>query len=203
MEISPLTLSILLVSSFLWGGIVGVINDINKMIRVFLCGEEVFDRYRKMAAFFRLEKKKRQFLKFNKVSFNVLLFVQDLFCVLIATLGLILLNYYYNDGYFRFFTFLAAVGGFAIYYFTFGKLVRAVSEPTLFFIRCIIIFVVRIVALPVRWIFIGIKNLATKFFVKYKKSIEKMRNLRYNEKRRKHIVRLSECGFTINEVKKV
>ena len=94
MEISPLTLSILLISSFLWGGIVGVINDINKMIRVFLCDEECFDRHKKMLSFFKLEKKKRIFPRLNKAAFNVLIFIQDLFSVLIATLGLILLNYY-------------------------------------------------------------------------------------------------------------
>ena len=38
MEISPFLLSLLLGWSFVWGVILGVLNDVNRIIRVF-CGE--------------------------------------------------------------------------------------------------------------------------------------------------------------------
>ena len=94
MEISPLTLLVLLISSFLLGGFVGVINDINKMIRVFLCGEEDFDRYKKMADFFKM---KKNGISFNKTFMNALTFIQDIFTLTLAAVGLILLNYYYTS----------------------------------------------------------------------------------------------------------
>ena len=199
MEISPLTLLVLLINSFLFGGFVGVINDINKMLRVFLCGEEDFERYKKMADFFKLKKG----IAVNKAFLNALTFIQDVFTLTFATLGLILLNYYYNDGYFRFFSFLGMVGGFVIYYFTFGRLVAVVLESLAFFLRCIIVTIVRIITYPFILLIKFIKNLIIKSVNKYKKYIEKNKNLRYNKKRREMIVELSKCGFITNDVKKV
>ena len=200
MEISPLTLLVLLISSFLLGGFVGVINDINKMIRVFLCGEEDFDRYKKMAVFFKM---KKNGISFNKTLMNALTFIQDIFTLTLAAVGLILLNYYYNDGYFRFFSFFAMVVGFVIYYFTLGKLAAVILESLAFFLRCIIVTIVRIVTYPIALLIKCIKNLIVKLFIKYKKCIEKNKNLRYNKKRRELIVELSKCGFITNDVKKV
>ena len=200
MEISPLTLFVLLITSFLLGGFIGVINDINKMLRVFLCGEEDFDRYKKMADFFRL---KKNVISFNKTFLNAVTFIQDVFTLIFATLGLILLNYYYNDGYFRFFSFLGMVGGFVIYYFTLGRLTAVVLESLAFFLRCIIVTIIKIITYPIVLLFKCIKNLTVKSFIKYKKCIEKNKNLRYNKKRREMIVELSKCGFITNDVKKV
>ena len=200
MEISPLTLLLLLINSFLLGGFIGVINDINKMLRIFLCGEENFDRYKKIAKFFKL---KKNVILFNKTFLNVVTFVQDIFTLTLATVGLMLLNYYYNDGYFRLFSFFAMVVGFVIYYFTLGKLAAVVLEFFSFFLRCIIITIVRTIIYPIVLIVKCIKKLMVKSFIKYKKYIEKNKNLRYNKKRREMVVKLSKCGFIINDVKKV
>jgi Mg2+/Co2+ transporter CorB len=200
MEISPLTLFVLLITSFLLGGFIGVINDINKMLRVFLCGEEDFDRYKKMADFFRL---KKNVISFNKTFLNAVMFIQDIFTLTFSTVGLILLNYYYNDGYFRFFSFFAMVVGFVIYYFTLGKLAAVILESLAFFLRCIIVTIVRIITYPIILLIKCIKKLIIKSFIKYKKHIEKNKNLRYNKERREMILELSKCGFIINDVKKV
>ena len=165
MEISPLALSLLLISSFLWGGIIGVINDVNKVIRVFLCGDDFFERHKKMVVFFKLNKKTKKIISLNKTFLNILIFIQDISSLIIATIGLILLNYYYNDGYFRSFTFIAMVVGFVIYYFTVGKLATVILEPLAFFLRCIIVSIVRIIILPVRLLFNSIRNLIFKLFV--------------------------------------
>jgi hypothetical protein len=195
MEISPLTLSILLLYSFLWGGIIGVINDVNKVIRVILFGNAFFERYKKTVEFFRLNNRPQKSNSLDRTFLNILIFIQDFFALIIAAVGLILLNYYYNDGYFRLFTFIAIFIGFFIYYFTIGKLVTVILEPLAFFLRCIIISVIRIIILPLRLLLKSIITLIFKLFVKCKKSIEKNNNLRYNRKRREQIIRLSGYGF--------
>lgn len=203
MEISPLALSILLISSFLWGGLIGVLNDANKMIRVFLCGESFYERHEKMIRFFKLKKIKKKALFLNKTYINVLIFIQDVFSIIIATVGLVLLNYYYNDGYFRLFTFFAFVLGFVIYYFTIGKLVTFILQPITFFLRCLIVTIVRILVFPISYLFKCIRNLTINLFLKYKKSIEKNENIRYNKKRKEMLIKLSEIGFLTKDVKKV
>ena len=150
MEISPLALSILLISSFLWGGLIGVLNDANKMIRVFLCGESFYERHEKMIRFFKLKKIKKKALFLNKTYINVLIFIQDVFSIIIATVGLVLLNYYYNDGYFRLFTFFAFVLGFVIYYFTIGKIVVAFSEYIIFALKTVVLYLVFFLMWPIK-----------------------------------------------------
>lgn len=195
MEISPLALSILLISTFLWGGIIGIINDVNKIIRLFLYGETFYERHKKMVDFFKLKVNKKKRVIFNKTFLKVLVFIQDVLLLIIGTLGLILLNYYYNDGFFRLFTFWAMLIGFAVYYFIIGKLVMVILEPLAFFVRCFIVTVFRFIIFPIRLLLESIRNLILKLFVKCKISIEKNKNLRYNKRRRELVIKLSENGF--------
>ncbi|MBQ2384814.1 MAG: hypothetical protein II292_01255, partial [Clostridia bacterium] len=56
----------------------------------------------------------------------------DLLCVLVAAIGLILINYGYNSGRFRFFTVAALIAGFFIYRFSVGRLIILITEPVAF-----------------------------------------------------------------------
>ncbi|MBQ5634604.1 MAG: hypothetical protein IIV11_06955, partial [Clostridia bacterium] len=56
----------------------------------------------------------------------------DLLCVLVAAIGLILINYGYNSGRFRFFTVAALAVGFIFYRLSIGRLLILVVEPLAF-----------------------------------------------------------------------
>ena len=133
MEISPLKLALLLFYSFLLGMGMGVFYDANRIIRVFFGV-----RYSKIS-FEGLYSLKLPFVKrpislksnrgVRKFAQNAVIFAGDMLSLLIATVGIIVLNYSYNSGRFRFFTVIGTLVGFLLYYFTFGKLVMLISEP--------------------------------------------------------------------------
>ena len=123
MEISPILLARLLLYSFLLGIGVGAFYDVNRILRVFLGAMDVktlkqkpivlkipfTNKYISSAD----RKTAGGFLKHTAV------FLSDLFTVFTATVGLLVLNYGYNSGRFRFFTVIGALIGFLLYYYTF------------------------------------------------------------------------------------
>ena len=188
MGISTLALSILLFSSFLWGSMVGIVYDVNKTVRFLLLGECTLPQEKGLAI-----------IIIKKALLNSLIFIQDLIAFLSAAVGLILLNYYYNDGDFRLFTLLAAISGFAVYRFTVGKLLMYMIKPSAIFLRNIIIRLFMLFILPIRLLLRFITEAIIKLFVKCKKHIEKNRNLRYNKMKRALLFGLSEYGFGLND----
>ena len=93
MEISQLSLIFLLFFSSLWGCLIGLLDNVNKALRIF-----VFEN-------FELSK-----LKAKKAFFITFVFFQDFFFILIAFVGIILLNFYFNNG-FSFCGLLSETGG--------------------------------------------------------------------------------------------
>ena len=90
MEISPLVLSFLLFYSFLWGALIGLLNDVNKIIRTFLCGEYSYSII-KFYSFFKINvnTRKKEPSVTKKIIFNGLIFFQDLSFIIIAAVGII------------------------------------------------------------------------------------------------------------------
>ena len=191
MEISPLKLAELLLFSFLFGGVVGAFNDILRISRVLLGANHpslgICEFLKKSITF----NQNNAFKISKEILFNVLIFIQDFLLLIFFTLGVILLNYYYNDGKIRFFSVLAMLLGFLIYYFTLGKMVMLLSNPIVVCLRTVICFFISIIILPIKFVGLCLK----KIYIQTKKYIEKKLNLRYNKRVVKMLLNLSNHGF--------
>ena len=127
MEISPILMARMLFVVFLFGVQAGVLFDSGRALRSLFFGELKYCRKRSLYAaktpffkrkiFVESEKKKTQILK------NICIFLFDFVWVIYSFLGIMLVNYSYNNGGIRMFTVLGFAVGFVIYYFTLSKLI--------------------------------------------------------------------------------
>jgi len=184
MEISPLILSVLLFYSSVWGITVGVLNDVNKLIRFFIFGSSKEE-----------SSIKKENGYFSKKVCNAIIFFQDTLCIVVASIGIILLNYYYSDGHFRFFSFLSMVIGFFIYYFALSEGVMFIFKPLILFFRRSIVFLIKLIIRPFFIIFSALNKKIKKIFLELLKHIEKGKNLRYNKNRKEYLLKMSQKGF--------
>lgn len=196
MEISPIRMALLLFYSFCFGMGVGVFYDANRMIRVFL-GER-YSRSKlggiaalKLPVCHRpvcLEGKKRALRA-------TVIFIGDFLCVLVAALGIIILNYSYNSGEFRMFTLFGVIVGFLLYYHTLGRLVMLVSEPLAILIKYLIFSFFIIFGFP--FLKIGqiiVKNIKKVVFL-YTITLEKRYKKLYNVKEEVYLLEMAKKGF--------
>ncbi len=199
MEISPILLSKLLFFSILFGIFMGCLNDINRIVRVFL-GERYSKRsFEKLYNFFRMSQEMPK--KKNQTLFNTVIFFQDIIFMIMAAIGLVILNFYLNDGHFRVYTVFSAFIGFLIYFFTFGKAVIGVSEPIVIILRFAIITLVKMIIMPFK--LFGLFVLRTNKKISYMiiKRLEKRTNIRYNNVKVKIYRELSASGFVSTSYK--
>ena len=107
MEISPVLLAKLLFYSFLFGLITGLFYDAHRVVRA-LWGINCFDNNDGVISWKLPFINKRISLGQNKAKKhffkNSVIFMGDLATLLFAGAGVLILNYSYNDGDFRFFT---------------------------------------------------------------------------------------------------
>lgn len=198
MEISPFLLTLLLSWSFVFGLILGVINDINRIIRVF-CGVRYSEKHFGKLYELVLPVVHRPLLrgenKFHKKALVVLMFFQDIIFFIIAGIGIILLNYEFNEGSFRFFTVVAVVIGFLLYYFTMGKVVMTLSEGIAFFIKATILVafsaLFRPFVLICGFLIKKLKNIGLFLNI----TLENIQKKLYNKYRRKEMIKKSSKGF--------
>ena len=199
MEISPLLLAKLLFYSFVCGMATGVLYDAFRIFRV-LCG----------AADVRIPKVKELSLKIpttdrivttrhvgDKRGFlsHAVNFCCDFFTVLAACIGLLVLNYGYNDGKFRTFTVWGALFGFFVYYFTVGKLVLWGVSPVAFLIKYAFLSIFYILCYPFKFFAkIVIKNVR-KIYNLCDFVLEKRRKKEYNINEKVFLLKMSKNGI--------
>lgn len=174
MQISPFLLTTLTVYSFLFGVAVGIVIDFNKILRLFFISES-----------------KRH----NNLILNISINIQDFCVIIIYGLGIILLNYYYNDGRIRVFSLLASLVGLIIYYLTFSKIILKILTPIVILIKKIIKKILYLITKPIVIIINAVVKLTKFMFLKIKNHIEKKRNLRYNYNEIERLIKLSKQGF--------
>jgi hypothetical protein len=138
----------------------GAVNDAFKITRALLFGEA---------------KKKNAML-------SILLFVEDMILVICIGCGVVALNFYLNRGQFRAYSVLALAVGFAVYYFTVGKLVGVISVYIVRLIRAVVRIIYSVVSYPIKLIFRCVKKIFLYFVKKIKLAIEKIRVMRYNKR---------------------
>ena len=198
MEISPFLLTLLLAWSFVFGVILGVVNDVNRIIRVF-CGvrysQKRFGKLYELVLPVVHRPLSRNENKFHKNALSVLIFFQDIIFFIIASIGMILLNYEFNEGRFRFFTVFAVIFGFLLYYFTIGKVVMMVSEGIAFFVKATILIVFSALFRPFVWIGRYVVDKFKKITLFSNIAIENIRKKLYNKYRKKDMIKKSLIGF--------
>ena len=181
MEISQLVLLRLLLYSFFFGLATGIFYDVNRIFRV-LCGVRYSKRIFTRLYEIRLPIVKRKLkMGISKGFFQSLVInVGDLFCVLFAASGLIVLNYSYNSGRFRFFTVIGVCLGFLFYRFTVGKLLIRIVEPIAFILKYLILSFFIVFSRPFIKIGIFVGKKVKKSIYLYSFTLEKKRRKLYN-----------------------
>lgn len=186
MEISPILLAEMLFVAFLFGIQSGIVFDIGRTLRALFLGEIKSKKIQKLRnvklpiSKRDAEGKKRKGLEIFKF---IIIFFCDFLWIIYSFSGLMKINYSYNNGGIRIFTVFGLLVGFALYYFTFSRLVIFFVELLSFFMRFVFLALFDIIFFP----FFKIYNNLVK---KLKKSCEKIR-FRI-EKKRKKVYNVSE-----------
>ena len=181
MEISQIMLTLLLLYSFLFGIAVGIFYDCCRIIRV-LAGKRYSKKgYKRLDTLkFPIIKRTLFAPKEDGVLQSVLIFLSDLICVTFCTVGIIVLNYAYNSGRFRFFTVIGVLIGFFIYKYTVGRLIMLIAEPMLLLLRFIVVSIFIILCAPFYKIVNKLCKIVKKIISLYIFTLEKKRKKLYN-----------------------
>lgn len=188
MEIYPELLFRLLLASLLFGAGIGVLYDLIRIQRVML-GMSRYTAAASAPVFcpkFAIPKIRKAPRKISRVLKHALLIAQDLFfCVTVGILLSVLL-FYRNNGEFRGFVLVGVLLGFAVYYFTVGRLVIHASEYVVFALKTAVLYAVYYVSFP----FIA----AGRFLItKISRLVRRCRDRRYEKVvRRYHLAKSRE-----------
>ena len=199
MEISPIRLFFLLLSSFALGIGLGIFYDLHRILRVFFGVQYTQNRptkfFSKPLPILKRSLGEIRQGKCKKIFLFALIFIQDLFLCCISALGIVILNYAFNDGRFRFYTILALFVGFFLYYFTLGKLVMFLSEWIVFFLRAVFSICIFLLSRPfvIFWSFLG--KIVKKVRSNLQKTIANQRKKVYNIHKVKDCLKAADQGF--------
>ena len=166
MEIFPDVLAKMLLVSFLFGGQLGMIFDIGRVLRLLFIGAPISSKLKGLYAsrlpFSKRAMTARDDRKSRKILLNITVFLTDFLFSAYAVIGLVVINYAYNDGKFRIFTLIGAAVGFLTYYFTVSKLILFLLEGGFFLLKYIIASFFDFLRKPIIYIY-------NKFVKKFKK----------------------------------
>lgn len=181
MEISQTLLALLLFKSFVFGGICGVFYDLNRIVRVLFGVKYSKKAYDKLYAVkLPIVRKKVSMGEKSGALQAIVINVGDFLCVIFAAVGIIILNYAYNSGRFRFFTVIGMGVGFIIYRYTVGKLVIAVAEPIAFIFKYFLLSIILIFSCPFVKAGSHIGKFVKKIIYLYSFTLEKKKKELYN-----------------------
>ena len=195
MEISPILLATMLAYSFELGIVAGIFYDAQRVIRAFF-GIGACDTT--LVWKLPIIKKEITLAKEEKVSGaakKILVFFGDFLSVAFAGVGVIIINYSYNNGQFRFFTVIGALVGFICYFLTVGRLTERFLAPLSFFLKyCILSFFV-ILGYPFKLFLDFIIKFVVKIYFLFKIILEKRRKRVYNINEKICLLHLAKNGF--------
>ena len=199
MEISPYYLSLLLLHSFLFGAFLGILNDVNRIVRVFFGVSYSQKSFRSLYArdlpLIHRPLVRQSSGKIKRGVLGVLIFFQDLFLMTAGGVGVVLLQYEYNSGRPRFFCLPALILGFLIYYFTIGRIVMLLSEGIVFVIRATGLVLGSCILYPFVKIFHFFVKKLIKNYKKIQYLIAKITKKLYNKHKKQEWLHMTEKGF--------
>ena len=181
-------LSLLLVYSLIFGASAGVLNDVNRIVRIAL-GVQVASG----------ERSRRGLHRACAAVSVFFIALQDVLLFLYMGIGVAVLNYYLNRGIFRIYSIASAALGFAFYYFTLGRVVMFFAERILRALRAGLGFVWRIATAPLRFAFRVLLRALKKLFGKFRFALAKRKIMRYNKIKREELRALAGRGFVADE----
>lgn len=121
--------------------------------------------------------------------------VQDVALFVFAGVGITVIQYYFNNGKFRFYPLAAMAVGFLIYSLTIGKLLLRLTDIFAFAIcACFSIFFAIFIT-PVRIFVKFFGKIAKRICGNLGKSIAKKRRQVYNKYKKKRLLQQAEHGF--------
>ncbi len=199
MEISPILLFWLLISSACLGVVVGMLNDVHRISRILLgvqySKKNINTLYRRNLPFLKRPLKEIQNTRIQKVVLPIVMAIQDICLFLFSAIGIVVLNYYYNDGQFRYYTVLVVLFGFLIYYFTLGKLLILISEYLVFVLRSTFVVLCWLFCRPF-YLLVGFFWKKSKnIYAKVEKTIAKKQKMVYNIDKNKQVFKNAAVGF--------
>ncbi len=171
MEISPIQLFQMLLTSFLLGGAVGILCDLYRSFMMLLGAYHCSVPNRK--------EKKTESPKVSWCEWMAQLLGDLLFFVTVAV-GIVVINYTFNDGKMRIYTIFGIFFGYFIYRISVRKLVLFLLNRTVFFLRRVFFTVFSVIFLPFRKICSFLYKKSYKIRKKIKKGLEKKREQVYN-----------------------
>ena len=204
MQVYPIALFRLLMSSLVAGIALGVLYDVLRIGRV-LIGMNHYTAAATVSAFCpkfckRREKKSRS--RIVTIFFNILLVMQDiLFCLTLGAVAAVLL-FYHNNGEFRGFVIIAILAGLVAYLMTVGKLVIRASEYVVFAVKTAILYVVYYVTWPFIALFRFLLDRARRVVAFIRRKQEQKHIARYHAKHIKYLTKLAANGFLPCEERK-
>ena len=207
MEISPIRLLQLLISSFLFGVQMGVVSDAQYGIRLLLRLEtmdlHMQRRYEKRIPLIHRNLRWRQITQRKRVIGGIFRVVQDFLFFAILGIGIVVLNYSYNDGKNRLFPFLGFFGGYLIYSVLIKRISRRLLQEGIFLFDLLSSWILYIILHPIVNVVAFIYGKVKKIFKNIKFSIAKRRKMEYNLYVRNYFYQRSLNGFlTDNKTKK-
>ena len=200
MELSPILLSKLLFYSFIFGLALGALNDVFRITRVFFGVRYSNKHFLKLYSALKLREETGK--KKRGVLLNTLICLQDILFMACAGFGIVILNYYLNDGEIRFFTVFSMVIGIVLWYMSIGKVIIFFSEPIVVILKFATFTMLRILSAPIRYFIRFCRKTYKKISHKVRKSIANNRNMRYNKRKEKYYGDLSCFGFFGKDIMK-
>ena len=199
MEISPIRIFYMAVASLAFGMLVGVFNDVNRILRMLL-GQDYNNKRIEFIHNIHLPISKRKigFLtqcKWKGRIFKITVFFQDILLFSASAVGIALLNYYFNNGRARIFTPLAVIAGFLFYYFTVGKAILLISDVLVTFIRLLFLTFFEVLNYPITYFVKFFGFFAKKIYTNVDKTIAKEQKKVYNNNKQKNVMDNAEHGF--------
>ena len=197
MQVQPIELFRLLMSSFMVGVALGVLHDVLRIGRV-LIGMNHYTSAATVPVFcpkFCKRREKKSRTRFVTILLNILLGVQDiLFCLTMGAAVAVLL-FYHNNGEFRGFVIIAILAGLAVYLMTVGKLVINASEYVVFAVKTAILYIVYYMTWPFIALFRLLLNQARRIVARIQSRREKKQIARYHAKHIQLLTELAATGF--------
>ena len=183
MEISLFLLTKMLFVAFLFGIQSGIIFDALKAIRGICFGDIKSQKVKKLYGV-KLPFSKRIFCaeakKRTRVCKNIFMFFCDFLWVIYSSLGIIVINYSYNDGGIRFFTVFSFIIGFTVYYFTASRVIIFLLELASFGFKYTFFVILDALSFPFLKIYNNLVKKIKKRFGNIRLCLEKKSKKVYN-----------------------
>ena len=199
MEISPFMMLSLLIEAVRWGVKIGLLCDFNRFVRMALHLEEMDEsmrsRYEKPLPLVKRPLKWRTMSKGKRRIRGCVLFLQDVFLLATTGVGIVVLNYTFNDGKNRLITLVGTAVGFFLCRASVGRIIGKLLERGLFWIECSFSVLFYIIFHPICKILNFLCEKMNKIRKNMWKSIANKKKKEYNLYVKRYFLQKAENGF--------